>query len=378
MHIYNVLKENADKLGLIFPEEELKYNSYMYDPFFENDFINYFSNEFKKLKIGEVKKYLLKTEPELNLFMINNNYLIHSTNGYTFNVFDKNFREICFYSLDEDEVRNPYLGTFRSTKTDYFNRRNSHYTFEIKPNSDLSILISSEKNKDKNTIKLYYKGTNQLESIQFLKDHIEAKFKSSFYQKMKLDHDLNILSIDFSSKIKKELNIKAPIKNIKNYQSLIKSLETNFDLYNLINDSKFNLKLTESEFKKHASVIEEIVNKKDNILNFFYMLDDLNIKPSYQIPFEDHTSDCRKYLNTGYYDIVNKGGSDGSDRDYIKGLLSYLFYIKENNINPIDNNLVEKLERIHINVDKLYEEFGVLKKTNKELKKIFSSAGSKK
>lgn len=378
MHIYNVLKENADKLGLIFPEEELKYNSYMYEPFFENNFINYFSNEFKTLKVGEVKKYLLNTDPELNLFMINNNYLIHSTNGYTFNVFDKNFNEICFYSLDEDEAGNPYISTFNSTKADYFNYGNSYYTFEIKPNSDLSILISSENNKDRKSIKLYYKGTNQLESIQFFKDHIEAKFKSSFYQKMKLDLDLNILSIDFSSKIKKELNIKSPIKNIKNYQSLIKSLETNFDLYNLIKDSKFNLKLTESEFKKHNSVIEEIVNKKDDILNFFYMLDDLNIKPSYLIPFEYNLSDCKKYLNTGYYDIVNKSGTDGSERDYIKGLLSYLFYIKENNINPIDNNVVEKLESIQINVNKLHEEFGVLKKTNKELKKIFSSFGSKK
>lgn len=389
MNIYELLKDNASKFDLHFPEENIKCYFQQKEPRLTEEFIKYFSSEFKTIVGEESKKYITRIvniqDTDIDLFILNKDYLIHLKDIRSFHVFNNKLEFLGLYSTDSEykdkldkSPVNSFLSFVNSKQFSYSNYEGK-YKFKIDTNSDLSIIKTSQNSYNTDTIYLQGAGNNQITSIQFNENDIFVKFKNSFYQKLKLDYDFNILEIDFHSKIKNKLNIDSSLFNIKNYQELVNALSINFDFYSLINDSKFPIKLKEHDFKKHFEIIKEITFNKTNIFQLLDLTEDFKIKTqfiiqsgNYRSPNEISTLDelFKNHLEKTYTEIMVESQKTDSFKFkyYMKDILIFLLTTRQNNIFPIDLPVVKKIEEINSKINNWHDTLNHLKKDNKTFK----------
>lgn len=387
MSIYNLLKDNASKFDLNFPDDDIKIKIHHKEPILSEGFIKYFSSEFKTLIGEESKKYITKTvnveDTDIDLFILNKDYLIHLKDNGSFLVFNNKLEFLGLYCSDieyQDKLDNTPINSFLSlVNAKHFNYclYERKYKFKINTNNDLSIIKTSEHYDNTDIIYLQGAGNNQITSIQFNESDVLVKFKNSFYQKLKLDYDFNILEIDFHSKIKNKLNIGSSLFNIKNYQELVNALSINFDFYSLVNDSKFPIKLKEHDFKKHFEIIKEITLNKKNIFYLLSLTDDLQLKTqfispirTFKTPSEIEALDemFKNYLGKTYTEIMVESQKTNSFKYYMKDILMFLLTTKQNNIFPIDLPVVKKIEEINLKINNWHKTLNHLKKDNKTFK----------
>lgn len=213
------------------------------------------------LKDEEQKFFLHETKlpnSDYTLFIVSKNYIIKTTGRY-FSVMDthSNFLFIIM----------PY----------HFEGNHFKFVFFKNPQRkpDFTMISNKFSLKIKNNNKFRIKSSLCLTGLLFKPDYIEALFSSKFpCSSIKLDYQYNILEAQLNNQLKNTLNIninkKIQYDNIKNYSDLINkinlSIEENLDIYTLINDEKFKLKISESKFHRDLEYIKSITLKKEEML----------------------------------------------------------------------------------------------------------------
>lgn len=385
MNIYELLKDNASKFDLLtFPEGNITFDFHLKGINKTKEFDTYFSSEFKKIASDQTKIYVTKNDEDvdINLYIMSQDYLVRLKAVNTFQIFNKNLDYIGAYSLDtysnkshKIQPESCSISLFNSEKINYSCHMNES-SFKIRTNEDLSIIKTSRDSED-NVIQLQGTGNNQITSVQYNEENIIVKFKGSFYQKLILDYEFNILEIDFHSKIKSKLNIGTPLLNIKSYEDLMKSSSEHFEFYSLINDSNFPIKLKEHDFQKHLSIIKEITSNKNDIFELLSLSEEFNIKPQFTMQNGAYSTGsereeleklCEKYLNHTYTKIIVESQKTHSFKYYMKDIIMFLLTIKENNIFPIDIPVIKKIDEISSKINSWHNNLNQLKKSNKAFK----------
>lgn len=197
-------------------------------------------------------------DSDYTLFIVSKNYIIKTTGRY-FSVMDihSNF----LFIIRPYDFENDYF------KFDFFKN--------IKRKPDFTMISNKFSLKIKNNNKFRIKSSLCLTGLLFKPDYIEALFSSKFpCSSIKLDYQYNILEAQLNNQLKNTLNIninkKIQYDNIKNYSDLINkinlSIEENLDIYTLINDEKFKLRISESKFHRDLEYIKSITLKKEEML----------------------------------------------------------------------------------------------------------------
>lgn len=208
-------------------------------------------------------------------------------------IYNCNERELIFVSSDfivcqnygVFEVMDVFCNTLYSFGcnpsgiSDQFYLRNRHFSFELdlknKPvysfifydHTDFPYKNVTFTLKNKNKINISSDSLN-LTSLTFEKDNILATFKSSAYSSIVFDYEFNIKEVELNKSIKQHLGLEKNKKyyDLKNYSELIEkikeSLTEEFDLYSLINDSKFKLKGSEKKFERDFLYVKELTTKR--------------------------------------------------------------------------------------------------------------------
>lgn len=244
------------------------------------------------LKNGAQKFFLHETKlpnPDYTLFIVSKNYIIKTT-GRFFSVMDihSNYLFIMMpYHFENDHFK---FNFFKNTKR--------------KP--DFTMVSNNFALKIKNSNMFRIKSSLCLTGLLFKPDYIQALFSSEFpCSIIKLDYQYNILEAQLNNKLKKTLNIninkKIQYNNIKNYSDLISqinlSLEEELDLYTLINDEKFKLKVSEAKFYRDLEYIKTINSKKEEILKIKdYYEDDI-------ISYYNFYNNLFKIFNIDFCDV---------------------------------------------------------------------------
>lgn len=333
----------------------------------ENSLLKEFiSEEILTLKPNETKKYISyafrSSFPVL--FFLNSNYIVKLTITGIFEVFDHDLNALISYAptkeLDHNEIaslKSKHIYHYRYLKDE-----------QLKINLAPRIkIVLKKKSNDNNKIFLDMPAGKAISSLEFKKDTVLVKFKGSHYSKMILDYDLNIKEIEFHGLVKKDLQINSTLKNIKDYRSFLDKLTDNFELYKLMNDSKFKIKITEKDFNYHLDIIKKVINHKDKIHNLINTVNNefIKIKPntyftqilSDMFRYSDGNAVCMSNNNTipkpEAYNLMNDYNFDPRvNSDYIHGdyrPIEILLELKKKNIDPIDDDTIKRL----IKLDKL-------------------------
>lgn len=329
-------------------------------------FKDFISEEVLTLKPNETKKYISyafrSSFPVL--FFLNSNYIVKLTVTGIFEVFDYDFNPLTSYApikeCDHNEIaslKSKHLYHYRYLKDEQF---------KINLAPRIKIVLKKKINSN-NKIFLDMPAGKAISSLEFKKDTVLIKFKGSHYSKMIVDYDFNIKEIEFHGLVKKDLQINSTVKDIKDYSSFLDKLSDNFELYNLMHDSKFKMKITENDFNYHLDIIKKVINHKDKINNLTNTINHEfeKIKPNtyftqiFSGMFRYSHGEAGCITNTDQipepeaYNLINDYNFNPRvNKDYIYAdykPIEALLEIEKKNIDPIDNDTIKKL----IELDKL-------------------------
>lgn len=229
-------------------------------------------NEMKTLKKEEKRKYIAYSKNMAPIFFfLSEKYITYVNAKHGIYVYDHKFNDNFFYFAKNNELKeqNDFYSYFvvfdnklsLSISNNELNKINDILSFNL-TNKALINITRSHKNK----FNIDMKTSSKLVSIEFKENTIIAQFQKSLYKSIILDNNCNILEIKFHGTTKKRLSLYSRIYKITNYSQLISSLEDSFELYSLINDSKFNNKTTEDHFNIHIDFIKKFNKHRDMVI----------------------------------------------------------------------------------------------------------------
>lgn len=269
-----------------------------------NHFIKTFYDEFcikvlKEKEFGliteemktsnQIKMYLIEKEDKFRykdpFYVVNKDFIIDyefmQESPYekkhlsiTRNVYDKSYKPTYNYKKDKkfkpliifSSVENPNYITEIKTENISYETKNENFKtikeileFKIK---ELGIVINAIKTHESN---IEIQKGNNLKSISLRNNSFTVNFNNCTYKKIKFDYNFNIIEMDFSSVLKKKLNVDK-IFNINSYEDFINRMEEYLNLYKLTTDKNYIIKTKEKEYLKQLDLIKLIIKNKDKIL----------------------------------------------------------------------------------------------------------------
>lgn len=366
--IYQLLKKNSNKINLNIIENNFSFdfsfielNHDLSKILLESSLELKNDDDFKQYLINDINNYPL-------LFFMNKSYLIRTHDFFHFDLFfntNNTFNYIASYMIN---IEDQNIYSYSSDNISYLSDHQfKDHQFKFKLNKDLFVI----KGDFKNTILFSGTISNSVLSISYFDNFLLAKFKNSIYNSITLDYDFNILTVEFSKKIQTKLSIKKA-SNINYYTSLMKIFESNLDVYNLVNDSKFNLNFQENDFYRHLKIIKETTLHKDKIFKLFLDKDFLEKKIDTKFYNESEIKLdelIKKYFNDNN-NLISKELKSSHNYKYLyKHFLGSILKIKDESINPMNNKLYNLIKNLNEDVLNLHEQFIELKKDNKTFKK---------
>lgn len=385
---YDFFKKMVSQFNIIDISDKIKININFFLEIKENkELKNFLLSEMKRLKKGEKRKYITYSETiKPMFFFLSEKYITYVNAEHSIFVYDNNFNENFLFSSHNNEVEKQKL--FRSyfmvfdnklslsVSNTELNNLNDSLTFNL--TNKASVIINRS---DKNKFNIDMKTSSKLVSIEFKKDTIVAKFKKSLYQSIILDQECNILEIEFHGITKERLSLHSKIYNIIDYSHLMSSLSENFELYTLINDSKFHSKTTEQHFNTHIDFIKKLnINKELIINNSKKILNLMNDFSSYKETMLFQNIENLDLLNLDFYNYFTKELTQKFPEDPLQYLFSdrthglerfnffksffLLLLIEDKEINNdiddfeiIDSNTMKKLSQLQTIFKDTYNAF---------------------
>lgn len=383
MNTYDFFKENAKELDIICLEEEFKFSFYVYNSYSDPNFRKYFLEQFKNIEKNETKKYLVSDGKFTHLFIMTSEYLFKLETNERIVIIDKDIKFLFDYSIHrpfykphKDQTND--LKTFHSPLFSYTQTIASLYTFSFRFSQDFQ-LSQDESSKNNSTFNFIQSGRNELKSIFFDDNKTIASFKSSFYNKIHFDKDMNITKIQFPHVTKAKLHFKSDLIGPHDYKSMIKSFEDNFELYKLEKDKPYKLDTNEHLFHKQICLTKEIIKNKKEIQELENIFFRIQINPKQYFPeigSKESKLEALDYLNkicpdTDIFEIINKDTTiNAFSRKNLVELVTIIALMKKHNIVPIDIDTIKTLETLTLKAKELSQSFNMLKKTNQEFRKM--------
>lgn len=358
------------------------------------EFVEFFRNELLSIENDNYKAYIIETDNIPHLFFGTKEYLMYlNINPAFYNesrvvIFNSNIEHLFKYKIDLSYKveKNDFSEIHASNNLCNYFYSTIGYAKKIEPrviNELKDYTITTYKKNKKITIQSNSK--KNISDIKYTKDSIMVSFNNSFYNKMFLDYDFNINSLDFHHSIKKNLNISSEFKNIKDFNSIMKNLKDNFEWYKLLNDSNYKMPINENDFNHHLNVIkcftknkEDIINHSMKIFNFYenykFDLDMFNLfrtkfieKNLFYMNFSESVIGINPFKTLNYigFDNFNKYSFDKKDTpEILTKIFATLLMLKYKKQNPIPIGLIKHV----IEVSKSNNE--LMNKYNKDFSKI--------
>lgn len=383
MNTYNLLKSNAKELDIICPDEEFKFSFNAYNSYSDPNFRSYFLAEFKNIKKDEIKKYLVNDGKFNHLFIMSSEYILKIETTERVVILDKDIKFLFdynihrpIYKLHSDKTND--LKSFNSNFFSYGQAIGSLYKFNFRFSQDFQ-LSQDESSKSNSTFNFIQSGRNELKSIFFDDNKTIVSFKSSFYNKIHFDKDMNITKIQFPHVTKSKLHFKSDLIGPHDYKSMIKSFEENFELYKLEKDKPYKLDTNENLFYKQITLTKEIIKNKKEIQDLENSFFRIRVKPQQYFPeigAKESKSEATKYLNKicpdkDVFDLIDKDITiNPFSRKNMVELVTMIVLMKKHNIVPIDIDTIKTLESLTLKAKELSQSFNMLKKTNQEFRKM--------
>lgn len=383
MNAYNFLKINANELDIICPDGEFKFSFNTYNTYSDDNFKSYFLEEFKKIKKDEIKKYVVNDGKFNHLFIMSNECILKIESNERVIILDKDIKFLFdynihrpFYKLPSDKTND--LKSFNSPLFCYMQSIASLYTFSFRFSQDFQ-LFQEENSKGTSTFNFIQSGRNELKSIFFDDNKTIASFKSSFYNKIHFDKDMNITKIQFPHVTKSKLHFKSDLIGPHDYKSMINSFEDNFELYKLEKDKPYKLDTNENLFYKQISLTKEIIKNKKEIQDLENSFFRIQVNPKQYFPeisTKESKSEAVSYLNklnphNDIFEIIDKDNTiNAFSRKNMVELVTMIVLMKKHNIVPIDIETISTLEKLTLKAKELNQSFNMLKKTNQEFRKM--------
>lgn len=237
--------------------------------------------EMKKdnLKNNDTKSYIVPIDnykpPEC--YTKKGQYIIHHDFKY------QNIKKHVYDNILNHILSYRVASSYADYKLINLESKNIIYTLKIdslkKEKKELSIKIDGIKGKinvlKTNKDKIVFKSMKGINEIEFTEKNIIVKFNKFIYRKIVFDYKHNILEIDFNKVAKIDLNIES-IKNIKKFEDIIKKIEGNLEVYQIIEDNKYKIVGSNEELKNQILLIKMITDQKDNLMNkILYVKDEI-------------------------------------------------------------------------------------------------------
>lgn len=329
---YDYFKKMVSQFNIIDISEKININVSFVFEIKENKVLKTFLiNERKNLRNNEKRKYIIYSDKLTPIIIfLSETYFILVDVRYPLRVYDKQFNEIILYlaNYDEKKPTNDFLSYFSvfydsislSVNNYEKNKLKDNLTFNLTKKASVKIQRSD---KNKNTFFIDMKLSSKLVSVEFREDKIIAKFEKSLYKTIVLDSNCNILEVDFHVFTKKRLSLNSKINNITDYSSLMSSLSDNFDLYTLVNDSKFHSKTTEQHFNTHIDFIKKLNAHKQLVIdNGQIILNLMNDFSSYKETMLFQNVENLDLLNLNFYNYFTKKLTQKFSEDPLQYLFS--------------------------------------------------------
>lgn len=199
-------------------------------------------------------EHMLDTSPKI--VISNGKYnVIYETYGGRLSYFDSNFELIGNASYDNIKGNN-----FETIRRDCI-----RLNFSTSQNKTVNLNIDKE---DQNLFNVYSTGKNRIDSVRFDYDkkEITTILCNCFIQKIIFDFDFNIKNIYIKRKISKALTLKKNNFEVDSYSGLIKLIEGELDLHNLMTDGDIDV-MNQKTFDARINFVKIIAKEKSNIHN---------------------------------------------------------------------------------------------------------------
>lgn len=197
---------------------------------------------------------MLDTNPKI--VMSNKNYnVIYETYGGRLSYFDSNFELIGNASYDN----------IKGTNFETIRRECIRLNFSTSQNKTVNLNIDRDNH---NLFNVYSNGKNRIDSVSFdyNKKEITAVLCNCFMQKIIFDFDMSIKNIYIRKKISKQLTLNKNNFEVDSYSSLIKLIEGELDLHNLMTDGDIDV-MNQKTFDARINFVKIISKEKSNIHN---------------------------------------------------------------------------------------------------------------
>lgn len=264
---------------------------------------------------------MLDTSPKI--VMSNGKYnVIYETYGGRLSYLDSNFELIGNASYDNIKGNN--FETIR--------RECIRLNFSTSQNKTVNLNIDKD---DHNLFNVYSTGKNRIDSVSFDYDkkEITAVLCNCFMQKIIFDFDMNIKNIYIKKKISKALTLKKNNFEVDSYSSLIKLIEGELDLHNLMTDGDIDV-MNQKTFDARINFIKIIAEEKSKIHNEIIYNHTENISNFFQKTLDS----VHEYSNTlidSDKDKYSTFKDKNHDRNYYysTGVIIFLHSIKKLDIS---------------------------------------------
>lgn len=266
---------------------------------------------------------MLDTDPKI--VMSNGTYnVIYEPYGVRLSYFDSNFELIGNVSYESVKGKN-----FETIRREYM-----RLNFSTSQNKTVNLNIDKDNH---NLLNVYSTGKNRIDSIDFdyEKKEITAILCNCFIQKIVFDFDINIKNMNIKRKISKALTLKKNNFEVDSYSSLIKSIEGELDLHNLMTDGEIDV-MNQKAFDARIDFVKIIAKEKNNI-------DNKNIYAHFENIgdfFQDMIERIHEYSNTLKKSDKDKYGTF-ENRNYFYSNSVLLSVISMKNLDISLNSLLK-------------------------------------
>lgn len=318
----------------------------------------------KNNKEDRVKNYIKRYEINGGdyigpiLYTINKDFVIKHDFYYSKiekTIFDKKNKLIASYQIDN---LNKNLLEIKTNHIHYKKKENyfEEDIFEIKINSIKKVVMVNETTDNK----IVLKKRKGITEVSFFEKTIEVKFINCTYSKIVFNNNLSTFNIYFSNSTKKNLEVKDLI-NINSYEEALESFKENVELYNLREDSNYKFKSNKEDFKKHLSLLKQIINNKEDILNITKNIKNEVEMGLFEIDKELLTKDNFNRLFT----IKNLKPNTKVENSFRRDLVLYYHYMNIL-INAKDTNKIMDLDIVNkiVNFKNIENKKTILKNNN--------------
>lgn len=280
---------------------------------------DFFESEFKTVRLGERRTYIIHGNKKLSYFFIlTSDYLFYVNVSYNVIVYDNKLNHFFSHGFYTNAYSDSKL--YKNNQRFFAEDEEMHFYYDnndelydkdtIRLRINKNSFLEQHRNKIKdNKYSFFMNSTTPLTSIEYTKDTIISSFKSSLYSHIIMDYDFNILDMKFHKLVSKVNNFDTDIntKGIKDYADLMKRFENSLDMYKLMNDKNFKMKINEKKFNAHIEFIKKFtINKKTITAETHDMLDSFLDYEEYRKTLVYKIIDLYGLLNIDFYSFFPK------------------------------------------------------------------------